>query len=316
MFWALGTFTAIRTLLLGCCFPQALWVNTAAHTHNVALYFLISICWKSWVHASASSSNPNSAEFILHVYNSFFWHRGNCLLLPLTYLLWSVFLKATILLSSHTDALFSLLELWLLILGCPFLQVDTPYFPEAHTAQIALLSSGLKFPGLAAFSLTSCGHPLQPACALNPMPSDCSQMSFSPGSDTLFWVTECMDCVLTALRFWLPWLNHLPNVYTLLTLWVLIPHGEQPHHGGTLFTLLGPWPPHQASPWGEIPPWAMPHVLHFPQPIQALTPPAWQLSYSPSPSCLALAPCSAHHSSSHNSRCRCPGWWAPPTYVQ
>lgn len=36
------------------------------------------------------------------------------------------------------DALFSLLKLWLLILGCPLPHVDIPYLAEAYTAYIGL----------------------------------------------------------------------------------------------------------------------------------------------------------------------------------
>lgn len=48
----------IRVVLLECGFPRALSVDTAAHMLMCfVLYFLISVCWKSWVHTSASSSN-------------------------------------------------------------------------------------------------------------------------------------------------------------------------------------------------------------------------------------------------------------------
>lgn len=162
--------------------------------------------------------------------NSSFWQRENGVLLPLMHFPWSVFLKATILSPLYGC---SLLLAWALT---PHSRLSLA--PCGHSLPCwglyslhrPVLPQDLSSHAWLSFPKPHVDTPPQPACALTPH----ALCLFSDALLTALCHTVLghwiMDYVLTALKLWLPWLNHLPNVYTLLILWILIPHTEQPHH--------------------------------------------------------------------------------------
>lgn len=134
------------------------------------------------------------------------------------------------------------LGLWLSIVCAPLRNVDTLYFAQTRTIHTGLPSSpcsGFNSLSLAALTLTSCGYPLQPACALTPRAQ----------------LPVCLDALLTEL--WLTVLGHWMCGWLPCCSETLTPMAGPPLNVHTLLTLLGFWrlslgshphkhPPHSA----------------------------------------------------------------------
>lgn len=199
------------------------------------------------------------------------------------FLLWSAFLKGTILLSP-------LNRYSLLLVGAL-----TPHsrLPLA-SCRFSLPCWGSHRPGHPRLKVPLPGCPLP---YLKWTPSSAGLCSDTPRPLPLFsdapltglwhtflghWMWPCCSQTPTAMAESPAKYAHSP--YSLdsdTSHWAATPCR---HHSAWALT------PHTRPPPEENPPWAVSHVVHLPQPIQALTPGAWQLSYSPSPSFLAPAP--------------------------
>lgn len=136
-------------------------------------------------------SNP-ALQFILYIFNSFLWLWETCLL---SNFFSSFSLKAAFSHLSHMGAFF-------------FLGTLTLHFGGALASCGFSPYSSFNFPGL---TLALCGHAI-PSCPS----ADWAVL----GSDTLFWVIECVDGFLTVLKLLTPhgWATPQMCTHSLLCL--------------------------------------------------------------------------------------------------